>query len=72
MVLINLLQFSVPYNGHFVDHKQSHCRGVVRYSQSENTAVINREELTNVIHSLTGVIAIFQHLVSDMRYGDNT
>jgi len=80
--------------GHFVDHKQSHCRPVVRYSQSENTAGTYREEftrdtsvstdscdhgnqsepenaLTNGIHSLTGVIATFQNLVSDMRYGDN-
>ena len=85
-------QFSVPYTGHFVDDKQSHCRPVVRYSQSENTARINREEftrdtsvstdscnlgnqsenaLTKAIHSLTGVIATFQNLVSDMRYGDN-
>ena len=69
---MNLPQFSVPYTGHFVDHKQSHCRAVVRYSQCEYTAGINREELTNAIHSSTGVITTFQHLVSDMRYGDNT
>ena len=43
---MNLPQFSVPYNSHFVDHEQSHCRGAVRYSQSENTAGIYREEFT--------------------------
>ena len=39
--------FSVPYDGHFVDDKQSHCRPVVRYSQSENTAPLSREEFTS-------------------------
>ena len=35
-----------PYDGHFVDNKQSHCRPVVRSSfQSENTAHVSREEL---------------------------
>ena len=38
--------FSGPYDGHFVDDKQSHCRPVVRYSQSENTASLSREEFT--------------------------
>ena len=92
VVLMNLPQFSVLYTGHFVDHMQSHCRPVVRYCQSENTARINREEftsdtsvstdlcdhdnqsenaLTKAVQSLTGVIATFQRLVSDMRYGDN-
>ena len=37
--------FCAPYDGHFVDNKQSHCRPVVRSSsQSENTAHVSREE----------------------------
>ena len=37
--------FCAPYNGHFVDNKQSHFRPVVRSSsQSENTAHVSREE----------------------------
>ena len=39
--------FSAPCDGHFVDDKQSHCRPVVRYSQSENTAPLSREEFTS-------------------------
>ena len=39
--------FSAPYDGHSVDDKQSHCRPVVRYSQSENTAPLSREEFTS-------------------------
>ena len=39
--------FSSPYDGHFVDDKQSHRRPVVRYSHSENTARVNREEFTS-------------------------
>ena len=37
--------FCAPYDGHFVDNKQSHCRPVVRSSsQSKNTAHVSREE----------------------------
>ena len=37
--------FCAPYDGHFVDNKQSHCRPVVRpNSQSENTTHVSREE----------------------------
>ena len=37
--------FCAPYDGHFVDSKQSHCRPVIRSSaQSENTARVSREE----------------------------
>ena len=37
--------FCAPYDGDFVDNKQSHCRPVVRSSsQSENTAHGSREE----------------------------
>ena len=39
--------FSAPYDGHSVDDKQSHGRPVVRYSQSENTAPLSREEFTS-------------------------
>ena len=42
----NKYAFSAPCDGHFVDDKQSHCRPVVRYSQSENTAPLSREEFT--------------------------
>ena len=38
--------FSAPYDGHFVDDKQSHCRPMVRYSQSENTVPLSREKFT--------------------------
>ena len=38
--------FSAPYDGHFVNDKQSHCRPVVRHSQSENTAPLSRQEFT--------------------------
>ena len=37
---------SAPYDGYFVADKQSHRLPVVRYSQSENIARINREEFT--------------------------
>ena len=37
--------FCAPYDGHFVDNKQSHCRPVIRSSsQSENTTHVSREE----------------------------
>ena len=37
--------FCAPYDGHFVDNKQSHCRPVIRSSpQSENTAHVSCEE----------------------------
>lgn len=37
--------FCPPYDGHFVDNKQSHCSPVVRSSsQFENTAHVSREE----------------------------
>ena len=37
--------FCAPYDGHFVDNKQSHCRPVIRSSsESENTAHVSREE----------------------------
>ena len=37
--------FCAPYDGHFVDNKQSHCRPVVcSSSQSENTTHVNPEE----------------------------
>ena len=37
--------FCAPYDGHFVDNEQSHCRPVVRSSyQSKNTAHVSREE----------------------------
>ena len=37
--------FCAPYDGHFVDNKQSHCRPVIRSSsQSENTVHVSREE----------------------------
>lgn len=37
--------FCAPYDGHFVDNKQSQCRPVIRSSsQSENTAHVSREE----------------------------
>ena len=37
--------FCAPYDGHFVDNKQSHCRPVVSSnSQSENTAHVSREK----------------------------
>ena len=37
--------FCAPYDGHFVDNKQSHCCPVIRSSsQSENTAHESREE----------------------------
>ena len=39
--------FSAPYDGHFVADKQSHCRPVVRYSQSEKTAPMSRKEFTS-------------------------
>ena len=38
--------FCAPYDGYFVDNKQSHCRPVVCSSfQSENTAHASREKL---------------------------
>ena len=37
--------FCAPYDGHFVDNKQSHCRPVIRSSsQAENTGHVSREE----------------------------
>ena len=37
--------FCAPYDGHFVDNKQSPCRPVIRSSsQSENTTHVSREE----------------------------
>ena len=37
--------FCAPYDGHFVDNKQSHCRPVIcSSSQSENTTHVSREE----------------------------
>ena len=37
--------FCAPYDGHFFDNKQSHCRPVIRSnSQSENTIHVSREE----------------------------
>ena len=37
--------FCAPYDGHFVDNKQSHCRpGIRSSSQSENTTHVSREE----------------------------
>ena len=80
--------FCAPYDGHFVDNKQSHGRPLVRSSsQSENTAHVSCEEfaldvsnsnnlcdhvnqadnaLTEMIESLTGVIAKFENLVNGM------
>ena len=41
--------FCAPYDGHFLDSKQSQCRPVIRSSsQSENTAYVSREEFARV------------------------
>ena len=86
--------FCAPYDGHFVDNKQSHGRPLVRSgSQSENTAHVSCEEfacdvsnsnnlcdhvnqaenaLTEMIESLTGVIAKFENLVNGMSCSNDT
>ena len=45
--------FCEPYDGHFVDTKQSHCRSVIRSSsQSENTAHVSREDFARDVSDL--------------------
>ena len=44
--------FCAPYDGHFVDNKQNHCRPVVRSSsQSQKTAHVSCEEFTRDVSS---------------------
>ena len=44
--------FCPPYDGHFVDNMQSHCRPVIRSSsQSENTTHVSREEFARDVSS---------------------
>ena len=48
--------FCAPYDGHFVDNKQSHCRPVIRSSsQSENTAHMRREECARDVSDLNSL-----------------
>ena len=45
--------FCAPFDGHFVDNKQSHCRPVIHSSsQSENTAHVTREEFVRDVSDL--------------------
>ena len=48
--------FCAPYDGHFVDNKQSHCRPVVfSSSHSENTTHVSREEFARDVSDLNNL-----------------
>ena len=48
--------FCAPYDGHFVDNKQSHCRPVIRSSsQSKNTTHVSREEFVRDVSNSTNL-----------------
>ena len=49
--------FCAPYDGHFVDNKQSHCRPVVcSSSQSQNTTHVRREECAHDVSDLINLM----------------